>query len=81
MITELKSQNSLTNRGKTWCEDCPKTLAVEEAGDHGMAELEQSVIDYLLGLAEHHEHHHPTHNIFVTIYERVPSIQEIKRAG
>lgn len=78
MITEIKSHNSQINYGKTWCDTCPKTLAIEEADDYGMEALDQSAIDFLLGVAAHHERKHPKHNITVTVYERVPTIQELK---
>lgn len=77
MITEIKNTNSQINSGKVWCESCPKTLAIEEADDYGMEALDQSAIDFLLGVAEHHEHLHPKHKITVTVYERVPTLEEI----
>lgn len=75
MITEIKSYNSQTNYGKLWCETCGKTLEKEEA--EGLETLEQSAVDYLIGMAERHEHLHPKHSLVVTIYERVPTLEEI----
>jgi len=79
MITEIKSHNSQINYGKTWCETCAKTLLIEESDDYGMEALEQSAIDMLLGIANYHERKHPKHSITVTVYERVPTLEEINK--
>lgn len=76
MIIEARGRNSQINFGKAWCESCSKTLRIEEAV--GFEALEQSAIDLLLGIAAQHEQKHPKHKIYVTIYDRVPTIQELR---
>lgn len=78
MITEIVSHNSQINYGKVWCETCGKTIHKEDADNSGMEELGQLAINMLNGMASRHERLHPKHNITVTIYERVPTLKEIR---
>lgn len=71
MITqELKKSDH--HYGKVWCSTCPKTLETQNGEDYGAEALDQPAINFLLGIAELHEKHHPNHNLEVTIYERTP---------
>ena len=76
MITQEKKDGD-RHYGKVWCATCPKTLEKIEGEDYSTEALDQAAIDFLLGVAEHHEHLHPKHKITVTVYERVPTLEEI----
>lgn len=76
MITELTSHNSTVNKGKVWCETCPKTILIEEAD--GFSDLDQDALTFLMSTAERHERLHPKHKITLTIYERAPTNDEIR---
>lgn len=69
MITQEKKKGD-RHYGKVWCATCPKTLETTEGEEYGYAALDQSAVNYLIYLAEHHERLHPTHNLTVTVYER-----------
>lgn len=68
MITEERKQGD-RHYGKVWCATCPKTLETTEGEDYSTEALDQAAINYLLGIAAHHERLHKTHNITVTVYE------------
>lgn len=56
--------------GKVRCATCPKILETTEGEEYGMEALDQSAVNFLLGIASHHERLHPTHSIEVSLYER-----------
>lgn len=69
MITQELKQGD-RHYGKVWCATCPKTLELTEGEDYGAEALDQAAINFLLGIADHHELHHPEHKLTVTVYEK-----------
>lgn len=74
-ITIENIANSQTNKVKTWCPECAKTLWLE---DYDLEPFAPGIIDLMESRANQHVRKHPKHNPSVLIYRRLPTPKEIR---
>ena len=69
-------ENSKTSKIKVHCQECAKTLWLE---DYGIEPLAPGIIELMMSRTTQHVQRHPKHHPTIMIYNRLPTNEEIRR--